>query len=196
MAAPKGAAVNEPTLPLARAFDFAARKHAYQRRLGGRAEPYINHLAEVASLLAEATDGQDFSLVVAGLLHDTIEDTDTSDAELSQRFGAPIAALVAEVTDDKNMEKEQRKRLQIENASRKSRRAKMIKLADLTSNLRSLVHDPPEEWSAERRAAYVQWAGQVADGLRAANARLEEWFDKAHAAANEATANEGATIGS
>ena len=99
---------------LARAADYAARQHIAQRRKGEAAEPYVNHLTEVAALLAEATDGADVVLLMGGLLHDTLEDTDATYEDLVQRFGPEVAALVAEVTDDKSLRKDERKRLQIE----------------------------------------------------------------------------------
>ena len=125
---------------LARAADYAARQHIAQRRKGERAEPYVNHLIEVAALLAEATDGSDVVLLMGGLLHDTLEDTDATYDDLVERFGPEVASLVAEVTDDKSLPKEERKRLQIEKTPAKSRRAKLLKIADKTSNLRGLMH--------------------------------------------------------
>src|SRR5215510_13817658 len=114
-------------LLFARALDFAARKHVHQRRKGELAEPYVNHLSDVARLLAEATKGEDIALVIAGLLHDTIEDTETTFAELAKEFGTEVAELVSEVTDDKTLPKAERKRLQVETAPKKSARAQMIK---------------------------------------------------------------------
>src|SRR5258708_35691980 len=99
---------------LARAADYAAQQHIAQGREGEAAEPYVNHLTEVAALLAEATDGDDVVLLMGGLLHDTLEDTEAPYEDLVQRFGPEVAALVAEVTDDKSVAKEERKRLQIE----------------------------------------------------------------------------------
>ena len=133
---------------LAHAADYAARQHIAQRRKGERAEPYVNHLIEVAALLAEATAGEDVVLLMGGLLHDTLEDTDATYEDLEQRFGPEVAALVAEVTDDKSLPKEERKRLQIDKTPGKSRRAKLLKLADKTSNLRGLMHSPPVGWTA------------------------------------------------
>src|SRR6478736_7388500 len=118
---------------LTRAADYAARQHTAQRRKGETAEPYVNHLTEVAALLAEATGGEDVVLLVGGLLHDTLEDTDSTFEDLVQRFGPEVAQLVAEVTDDKSLPKEERKRLQIEKTAGKSQRAKLLKLADKTS---------------------------------------------------------------
>ena len=130
-------------LLIVRAFDFAARKHSDQRRKGAAREPYINHLAEVAELVARASEGTDPELIAAAILHDTVEDTATTKAELTELFGVEVANLVGEVTDNKSLEKEGRKRLQIETAPHKSLRAKVIKLADKTSNLRAIVRSPP-----------------------------------------------------
>lgn len=130
-------------LLIVRAFDFAARKHSDQRRKGAAREPYINHLAEVAELVARASEGTDPELIAAAILHDTVEDTATTKAELTELFGVEVANLVGEVTDNKSLEKEVRKRLQIETAPHKSLRAKVIKLADKTSNLRAIVRSPP-----------------------------------------------------
>ncbi len=169
-------------LTLTKALNFAARKHTDQRRKGEREEPYINHLAEVARLLADATDGDDLDLVLAGLLHDTIEDTKTTYDELVSEFGAVVADLVSEVTDDKSLEKAVRKRRQVETAPTKSDRAKMIKIADKTSNLKSMIESPPKDWSAERQREYCKWASEVVAGCRGVNAKLEGWFDGAYAA--------------
>lgn len=165
---------------LARAADYAARQHIAQRRKGERAEPYINHLTEVAVLLAEATGGSDVVLLMGGLLHDTLEDTDATYEDLEQRFGPDVAALVAEVTDDKSLPKEERKRKQIEKTPAKSRRAKLLKLADKTSNLRGLVASPPTGWTEARLRDYVVWASDVVRSCRGLNPRLEAAFDEAH----------------
>jgi GTP diphosphokinase / guanosine-3',5'-bis(diphosphate) 3'-diphosphatase len=165
---------------LARAADYAARQHIAQRRKGERAEPYINHLTEVTSLLAEATDGGDVVLLMGGLLHDTLEDTDATYEDLEQRFGPEVAALVAEVTDDKSLPKEERKRLQIAKTPGKTQRAKLLKLADKTSNLRSLIGSPPTGWTAARLRDYVVWANDVVRSCRGLNPRLEAAFDEAH----------------
>lgn len=166
---------------LARAFDFACQSHTPQRRKGAAAEPYVNHLADVARRVAEATAGDDASLVAAALLHDTIEDTPVTREELEIAFGPDIAALVAEVTDDKSLEKDVRKELQVANAPAKSARAKMLKLADKASNLCALVASPPD-WPVEIQLQYADWAERVAAGLRGVNAQLERELDAALAA--------------
>ena len=174
--------MSQAVVTLMRALDFAARKHRDQRRKGADKEPYINHLTEVACLLAEATDGEDPISVVAGLLHDTVEDTGTKLEEIEREFGADVAVLVAEVTDDKSLPKAERKRLQVENAPHKSDRAKMIKIADKTSNLRSVVASPPVHWDSTRQREYFAWAARVVAGCRGVNPKLEAHFDAAHRA--------------
>jgi (p)ppGpp synthase/HD superfamily hydrolase len=171
------------------AADYAARQHAGQRRKGEHGEPYINHLTEVAALLAAATGGCDHVLVIGGLLHDTIEDTDTRPRDIDERFGSEVAALVAEVTDDKSLPKAERKRLQVETTPHKSRRAKLLKIADKTSNLRALVASPPAGWTEERLRDYVRWAAEVVRSCRGLNAALEAAFDAAY---DEARARYGA----
>lgn len=165
-----------------RALDFAARKHVDQRRKGERGEPYINHLTEVARLLAEATGGTDPGVVAAGLLHDTLEDSDTSHAELVAVFGTDIADTVAQVTDDKSLPKAERKRLQIEHAPHLTPAARLVKLADKVSNLRSLLAAPPQGWSDHRRREYLAWARRVATGCFGLNAFLDGCFEEAYAA--------------
>ena len=166
-------------LLIARAWNFAAERHVKQKRKGEAQEPYVNHLAEVAEMVATATEGQDASLVAAAVLHDTVEDTATLPAELASVFNADIADLVAEVTDDKRLSKEERKRKQVEHAAAKSVRAKILKLADKISNLRSLTKSPPTDWSRQRKREYLDWAIEVAKGLRGSNAWLEARFDEA-----------------
>ncbi|MBS0519942.1 MAG: bifunctional (p)ppGpp synthetase/guanosine-3',5'-bis(diphosphate) 3'-pyrophosphohydrolase [Proteobacteria bacterium] len=168
---------------LARAADYAARQHVAQRRKGDRGEPYVNHLIEVTALLAEATGGGDVVLLMGGLLHDTIEDTDATFEDLLERFGPEVAALVAEVTDDKGLPRDERKRRQVETAPGKSRRAKLLKIADKTSNLRGLMTSPPTGWTETRLADYVDWAEQVVRSCRGLNAALDAAFDAAYAQA-------------
>lgn len=139
---------------ITQAFDFAARKHIHQRRKGELQEPYVNHLNEVALLLAEATAGMDANLFIAGLLHDTIEDQGVTQKELAGIFGEDVANLVVEVTDDKSLTKEERKHLQAESAATISVRARLLKIADKTANLRSMQDSPPSGWSEERKQVF------------------------------------------
>lgn len=141
----------------------------------------MNHLAEVAELVAQATGG-DVDLVAAAVLHDTVEDTDTTFEEIAARFGQRVASLVAEVTDDNTLPWLERKRLQVMNAADASHGAKVIKLADKTSNLRAMAVSPPRNWSDARRADYLDWSRRVVANCRGANRWLEEQFDAAAAA--------------
>jgi len=157
-----------------RAADAAARWHVHQRRKGVAEEPYINHLLEVASLVTEAAGGTDPNLVIAALLHDAIEDQQVPREIIVREFGKHVADIVMEVTDDKKLPKEERKRKQIEPAPKKSRDAKLVKLADKTSNLRTIASSPAADWSVKRRLEYVGWAKDVVAGLRGTSPWLEQ----------------------
>ena len=159
--------------------------HVHQRRKAAAKEPYINHLLEVALLVAEATDGKDPELVIAALLHDAIEDQEVPKSIIAEGFGADVADLVYEVTDDKKIDKQERKRLQIEHTHKKSQRAKILKLADKTSNLRAIAASPPPEWSVKRRLEYVEWARRVSGGFSFSMAGGE--FEQAAKEAERAT---------
>lgn len=164
-------------LLLARAFRYAAVQHAGQTRKGADAQPYVNHVAEVAARVADATGGRDAALVAAALLHDTIEDTGSTEAELRALFGDDVTALVLEVTDDKTLPKAVRKEAQVAHAPHLSARAKLLKLADKMSNLREIAENPPADWPVERMHAYADWAGRVVAGLRGTDAGLEDAVD-------------------
>jgi (p)ppGpp synthase/HD superfamily hydrolase len=168
-----------PMVALARAYQFAAARHTHQRRKGEAAEPYVNHLTEVAELVAQATDAAEPEIIIAAVLHDTVEDTDATFDDLIAAFGERVSALVAEVTDDKALPKQTRKDLQVEHAAHASRGAQIIKLADKTSNLRALASSPPQGWSRERIDEYVAWATRVVDVCRPANPWLSGQFDAA-----------------
>ena len=159
---------------------FAAEKHSGQRRKGATAEPYINHLLEVAELVSGALAELDTNLVIAALLHDTIEDTGVTKEELAQAFGTDVAELVVELTDDKKLPKAERKRLQIVNAPKKSIRAQVIKVADKISNLRGILSSPPTDWSIQQQRDYFEWGKQVVDGLTAPNQKLKAEFDRVY----------------
>ena len=163
------------------ALAFAAHKHRDQRRRDAHASPYINHPIELARVLSVEGGVTDVLTLVAALLHDTIEDTQTTYDELLARFGQEVADVVAEVTDDKALPKAERKRLQVVHAPQLSERAALVKLADKTCNLRDVADNPPVGWSLERRREYFDWALQVVDGLPPANERMRAIFDAAYA---------------
>ena len=190
--------MNDPsTTPVAeilRAAHFAARVHATHRRKGDAAEPYVNHVLEVAEILA--AHGAPIAAVVAGLLHDTVEDSDAdpvpiTPAALEAAFGAEVAGIVVEVTDDKSLPKEVRKGLQVRHAAGASAAAKQVKLADKIANLRTIVASPPAGWNHARRLEYVGWAGRVAAGAKGANPALDALFDATYREAVVRLAEEG-----
>jgi guanosine-3',5'-bis(diphosphate) 3'-pyrophosphohydrolase len=160
-----------------RACDFAARKHSEQRRKDAKASPYINHPIALARVLIEEGSVDDHKVVCAALLHDTIEDTDTTYEELRGEFGAAIADVVVEVTDTKWLGKEARKRLQVSKAGKSSEAARLVKLADKICNLRDILAHPPAHWSLDRKRRYFDWARSVVDEVRGTNSRLERRFD-------------------
>ena len=160
------------------AADFAARRHTGQQRKGRGNEPYVNHLAEVANLLAMATDRTDAELVAAGWLHDTVEDTATTREELAQKFGERVAALVVELTDDMTLPKAERRQKQIVDARRKSPGAKLIKIADKISNIRARIVPQPNQAERDDLMDYVGWAEKVVAGCRGVNAALDRMFDE------------------
>ena len=160
---------------------FAAEKHRNQRRKDKEASPYINHPISVAQLLACEAFEHGVPLLAAALLHDTVEDTNTTFKELEKHFGKLITGIVRELTDDKALPKRERKRLQVEHAANASQAAKLVKLADKICNLRDLNAAPPADWSLERKREYFDWAKQVVDQLRGSHPRLEQLFDAEYA---------------
>ena len=162
------------------AIAFAAHKHRDQRRKDAAASPYINHPIALAHLLATTGGVDDIVVLQAAILHDTVEDTETTYEELVQRFGGAVADVVAEVTDDKALPKTRRKELQVEHAPHKSREAALVKLADKTCNLLDVAHSPPAEWPLARRQDYFDWAKKVVDGLPPVNVALKAAFDAAY----------------
>jgi len=168
----------EETAGLLRALEFSAAKHRDQRRKDREASPYINHPIEVASVLASVGGVGDITTLMAAILHDTIEDTDTSPEELEARFGRETRLLVQEMSDDKALDKMERKRLQVEHAPLLSEKAKLIKLADKICNVRDVTHRPPIRWPLPRRREYLDWTERVVAGCRGGNAALEAHYDR------------------
>lgn len=169
------------TALLLRAATFAAEKHSKQRRKDAEASPYINHPLQLASLLANEGRVHDPVVICAALLHDTLEDTESTADELKTIFGDKVMRVVQEVSDDKSLPKATRKALQIEHAAQLSHAAKLVKLADKICNLRDLLRSPPADWSLARKQEYFDWAASVVSGLRGHNAALEAIFDHVHA---------------
>lgn len=168
---------------LTRAYAFAAAKHMGQMRNAATGEPYLHHPIEVANLLAYATEGANPVLVAAGVLHDVLEDTDTTAAELRAVFGHEVASLVGEVTDPKGLAEHERRMRQIEHVRELSMDARLLKIADKTSNIRERLANRPQGQSDGEIMDYVEWGAMVVAGCRGLNPRLDEVFDAACEAA-------------
>lgn len=167
------------------AIAFAAERHKDQRRKDVRQTPYINHPLALARMLACEGGITDVEVLMAAVLHDTVEDTETTEADLRERFGDRVADMVMEVTDDKNLPKARRKALQVEHAHLKSDGAALVKLVDKTCNLADIASSPPAGWSLERRREYFDWAKRVVDGLPPVSVALRRCFDTAFARKSE-----------
>ncbi|RJX31959.1 MAG: bifunctional (p)ppGpp synthetase/guanosine-3',5'-bis(diphosphate) 3'-pyrophosphohydrolase [Oxalobacter sp.] len=166
---------------LTKAFAFAAEKHRHQRRKDVHASPYINHPIQLVDVLTRVGKIEDVPTLIAAILHDTIEDTETSYEELRHQFGEEIARIVLEVTDNNALPKDVRKRLLVEKAPSMSRKAKLVKLADLIANVNDVLYNDSPAWPLERRQIYMAWAHDVVAGLRNTSAPLEAKFDALYA---------------
>jgi guanosine-3',5'-bis(diphosphate) 3'-pyrophosphohydrolase len=178
-----GEAKMDDKLLLIKAIHFAADKHRDQRRKDVRQSPYINHPIYVAEILATIGGVNDTAVLVAAILHDTIEDTETTASEIETLFGAKITRIVEEVTDDKSLPWEERKKQQVEHARTISPEGALVKLADKTANIQDVAHNPPDGWSEERRREYLAWAEEVVNNLPEVSSRLKAEFEEslAHA---------------
>ena len=161
---------------LFKALSFSAEKHTKQRRKDIDKTPYINHPISLANILAQRWV-IDENVLCAAILHDTIEDTETTVDELQEHFGEKITSIVLEVTDDKSLEKSVRKQKQVEHAATISHEAKLVKLADKIANITDIINTPPADWSTDRKKEYFEWAKAVVDNLRGAHQGLEKDFD-------------------
>jgi guanosine-3',5'-bis(diphosphate) 3'-pyrophosphohydrolase len=164
---------------------FATHKHQGQVRKDGNRSPYITHPMAVATAIAEIGRVADTLVLKAAILHDTIEDTDTTEEEIRQSFGEEVLQVVLEVTDDKSLEKMERKRLQVIHAPTLSYSARIIKLADKITNCQDILQTPPQDWTLERRRNYIQWCADVIFQIRGTNAALEDTFDQIISEAEE-----------
>jgi guanosine-3',5'-bis(diphosphate) 3'-pyrophosphohydrolase len=165
---------------IVRALDFAAEKHRDQRRKDADASPYINHPIALANVLVNEGGINDPLVIATGLLHDTVEDTETTFGELEEEFGKEIADVVREVTDDKTLPKAERKARQVAHAREASHAARLVKLADKICNLRDMMGHPPEGWDLARRIEYFEWARQVVDNVAGTHPGLEKGFRQAY----------------
>ncbi|HLN19878.1 MAG TPA: HD domain-containing protein [Bacteroidales bacterium] len=175
--------MNETRL-LLEALDYAALRHRNQLRKGSGRIPYINHPIQVANHLAAAGEADNIVLIVSAILHDVIEDTvepgftkEGLIAYIENKFGEDILSLILEVTDDKSLDKEERKRIQVELSTKRSLNARKLIIADKTMNIHDITEDPPPDWDHERITGYFDWAEKVISNVRGLNPVLDEAFD-------------------
>jgi len=161
---------------LLEAIKYASEKHAGQLRKGSARIPYINHPIAVTQLLYE-TGVSETDVLIAGALHDVIEDTNTPPDEIKEFFGSDILNLILELTDDMSLPHDERKQRQIETAPGISIPAKMIRIADKICNLRDIMYYPID-WDTEKKKLYMEWAEQVVAGCRGLNLALDTVFDE------------------
>ena len=159
-----------------KATSFSAQKHIKQRRKDEFSTPYINHPVSVALVIADIGGVNDSEVLAAALLHDTLEDTETTLEELETEFGKKVCQYVLEVSDDMTLSKEERKAKQIEHARHLSEGAALIKLGDKISNVKDVINNPPYDWSLNRRKEYLIWAEKVIDNCPKVNDDLENRF--------------------
>ena len=171
---------------LVEAASFAAQRHTGHQRKGNDKQPYINHPLEVANLIANVGQVDDVDVLIAAILHDTVEDVGVTKDDIVKQFGERVAGIVMEVTDDKTLPKEERKRLQVEHAPHLSPEAKLVKLGDKISNISDVTNNPPDGWDLQRRKQYIDWGEAVGKGLRGVNGALEKKFDETIASARKA----------
>jgi len=161
-----------------KAAHFAAKKHRDQRRKDKHASPYIIHPISVALAIAQIGRVDDPEILAAALLHDTLEDTKTEPEDLEAEFGKKVCEYVLDVSDDKTLPKDERKRRQIEHAKKISKGAALIKLGDKISNVTDVINNPPEDWDINRRKEYLDWAEKVIENCPKVNDRMENKFQE------------------
>src|SRR5436190_16458192 len=174
---------------LTRALAFAAEAHRNHRRKGASQEPYVNHLIEVLDLVASIETG-DMDVLIAALLHDVLEDTRTGYDELIATFGERVARIVQENSDDMTLPKPERRRARLAGISKKSREARLVKFADIISNLRAIAVSPPAGWSNDRRLGYLNSCRNLVDAGRGSNSAIERIFDDTARAVEQAIRTE------
>ena len=178
--------MSDDMLTLARALRFAAEAHRDQRRKGAAQEPYVNHLIEVMDLAARATGGRDVELMIAALCHDVVEDTAVTAEELASGFGDRVARIVAENSDDMSLPKPERRAARIAAMAHKAPDARIVKTADVISNLRAVVTSAPAGWGPERKLGYLEGCRALIEAGRVETADLEALFDETAAEAEAA----------
>jgi len=185
-AAPLGSRMSNRAIVF-EALDFAARRHRDQRRKGPGGAPYVNHLIEVVRLLSVVAGVEDPEVLAAGALHDVLEDTKTQPEELTEHFGSRVTNLVRSLTDDRTLSRETRRAITLKHLSIAEEIVRLIKLADLTSNVAEL----PSDWDHERRQTYLDWSARAAQLCFGQSEALDRLYQQRVLNARVATAATG-----
>lgn len=157
---------------------FAIDRHHHQLRKGEQERPYVIHPLEAAELLVTFGKVTDEDIIIGAILHDILEDTETTLEEFRARFGETVLNYVQEVSDDKKLQKQERKDLQIEMAPSLSMGASLIRLADKICNVREMRTNPPVGWDVERKLEYIDWAASVVNAMELVNQPLNDLFEQ------------------
>lgn len=166
---------------LSKAIVFAAQSHAGQYRKDGKT-PYINHPLEVMNLVTVHVEHPQNDVLIAAVLHDVVEDTNVTSAEIKHMFGGHVARLVEELTDDKTLTKEERKRIQLQEVHTLSPEGQLLRLCDKICNVYDILYAPPGDWDLRRRLDYIKWSKAVVDRIRGIHPTLEKRFDELYEA--------------
>lgn len=161
-----------------KAVRYTAKKHQTQTRANAKKTPYLIHLLAVADQVMRIGQCYEESVIIAALLHDSIENTDITYEEIEKVFGLKVASYVKELTEDPKLPLKERKKLQIVHAFHQSKEVALVKMSDKLHNLNTLMTDPPEGWTEKRIDDYFLWAQAVVDNLPASNNPLKEELHK------------------
>jgi GTP diphosphokinase / guanosine-3',5'-bis(diphosphate) 3'-diphosphatase len=138
---------------------FVEERHFGQKRKSYDLD-FTYHLYEIMLILSNA-GVTDKDILMAGLGHDLIEDTDTTQDEIRKQFGDKVTNIILDCTDDRTTKKKDRKLHQIKIASQLDINSRLVKLADKISNLQSLLIAPPKKWDSQRLYGYILWSRKV-----------------------------------
>lgn len=155
------------------ALEFSAQYHSGQYRDGEDKIPYIIHPIGVCILVWESGTGATTDMLIAALLHDTLEDTDATAEEIENLFGPHVLRLVLDLTTDPKLSSKEAKQHQLDHAPYMHEQAKVVKLCDRLYNITDLLNSPPPTWSQEGKDAYIAHTEKLVKALEGAAPFIE-----------------------
>jgi len=153
---------------------FATEKHKSQVRSNEKKTPYIIHPIEVADLVMKIGHVYDKDVLITALLHDVMDDTQTTYEQITSLYGTKVSSYLEEMTSKQGLSLKEQKKQQIMQAFRQNPSVAIIKLSDKLSNLKTLATSPPPSWSRDRIDQYFQWAQTVIENLPESNQLLKK----------------------